>query len=787
MRHFKLFLVAIILHSSLFTFHCFAQAEHYEWHSLPFGGGGFVTGLINSPAEPGLMYARTDVGGAFRWQDETSSWVPITDWAGEDQCGYLGVESIAIDPTQANVVYLYLGTSYWNWGLSGIFRSEDYGETFKRQADVTQKFPAHGNGVGRAAGEMLAVCPWKPDMLVCGSRTRGVWRSMNQGKTWTRVGSTSFKNDQKVAFVQFVEHDSTIYVGLQVKDAANLFVSHDEGRTWAAVEWSATEFMPHRATLSRDSLLYVACSDSQGPSTGNSKGAIMRLNTHTGEWTDISPEHLSFGDVAVSEQNPDWLVTSTYSMWRAINWVSGKTQWGDQVFVSKNGGKTWTNLMSTNRARFSEPLVVWAKDGTAQLHWCGSIRIDPFNTQRAFFISGNGIFVSDNIFAANPKFRMAVTGLEETVPTSLATTIGGPVITTLGDVDGCVYEDVHTYYKKHTPAMGTTGYCCIAAQAPDIFARLKSNSPQIYLTENRGRTWKEIKGPATVTDGHSYQYAALSADGRVLMTVPYEMKPIYTTDRGKTWHDVPGQTAVVAMHGDGLDPDVFYIYTSGKLYTYRLDPATDEMTYTTRVIADVKNDRTMAVVPGRAGDLWMARGSSGLAHVTDAHTVKPTVKNITLSYVTCVGVGAPREADGYPALYIWGKPRSTNKTGLYRSDDEGKTWTRINDDQHQFGGPGNAQFVKGDMNVYGRVYMSTVGRGVICGTRIEDTEDGIERPTSDPSREGRGVAGVVYDLAGREIVNLRSASGDASYLKKSSNCKLTRGLYIIGGKKVCVK
>ena len=34
---------------------------------------------------------------------------------------------------------------------------------------------------------------------------------------------------------------------------------------------------------------------------------------------------------------------------------------------------------------------------------------------------------------------------------------------------------------------------------------------------------------------------------------------------------------------------------------------------------------------------------------------------------------------------------------------------------HQFGGPGNGNFVQGDMNTFGVVYMSTVGRGTIVG------------------------------------------------------------------------
>ena len=53
------------------------------------------------------------------------------------------------------------------------------------------------------------------------------------------------------------------------------------------------------------------------------------------------------------------------------------------------------------------------------------------------------------------------------------------------------------------------------------------------------------------------------------------------------------------------------------------------------------------------------------------------------------------------------------------SEDEGATWKRINDDNLQFGGTGNGKFVYGDWNVYGRVYMSTLGLGVVYGDLIQ--------------------------------------------------------------------
>src|SRR5436309_14600727 len=51
--------------------------------------------------------------------------------------------------------------------------------------------------------------------------------------------------------------------------------------------------------------------------------------------------------------------------------------------------------------------------------------------------------------------------------------------------------------------------------------------------------------------------------------------------------------------------------------------------------------------------------------------------------------------------------------GVFRSDDAGATWIRINDDQHQYGITN--QPITGDPRIYGRVYFGTNGRGAIYG------------------------------------------------------------------------
>ena len=117
-----------------------------------------MTAVVASTAEKNLFYARTDVGGAYRWDEATNSWIPLLDWASEEERGYFGVDAIALDPRAANRLYLFVGTSYFNGGKSAILRSEDYGKTFLI-TEVTNQFKAHGNGMGRQNGERLAVDP----------------------------------------------------------------------------------------------------------------------------------------------------------------------------------------------------------------------------------------------------------------------------------------------------------------------------------------------------------------------------------------------------------------------------------------------------------------------------------------------------------------------------------------------------------------------------------------------------------------------------------------------------
>ena len=49
----------------------------YQYGNLPIPGGGYVTGLLYHPTERDLLYARTDIGGTYRFDPEKQRWISL--------------------------------------------------------------------------------------------------------------------------------------------------------------------------------------------------------------------------------------------------------------------------------------------------------------------------------------------------------------------------------------------------------------------------------------------------------------------------------------------------------------------------------------------------------------------------------------------------------------------------------------------------------------------------------------------------------------------------------------
>jgi hypothetical protein len=698
----------IFLIIMLFTAEVLHAQETYTWKNVAIGGGGFVTGIITSKTEQNLVYARTDVGGAYRWKESEQRWISLLDWVSEDELGFLGVESIAIDPVETNKVYMLVGTSYFNSGKTAVLRSDDYGSTFA-VVDVTSKFKAHGNGMGRQSGEKLVVDPNKTNVLFCGTRANGLFQSNDAGSNWIKVSGLSVTTTSNGNGVSFVVLDpstgslgsatQTIIAGVS-QTGTNLYRSDNGGASFTPITGAPTALTPHRAVLTSNRDLYITYVNNAGPWDISGAGQIWKYNLSSGAWTNVTPSGFAgaYGGISVDPANASRIVASSLN-----SYVAQNGSWGDRIFLTTNGGANWVDVV--NRGfQLDDNGIDWI-NGHA-IHWAGCIEFDPFNSKKAWVISGNGVFKTDDIDATTNIWRFEVKGIEETVPLDIVSMPNGPLMTGIGDYDGFRHMNADTYSAIHTPRMGTTTSIAVASLNPNVMLRVGDKG---YYSLDKGLTWAEcsVKGVKGSV--------AISADGKVFFHCPEGSSVVYrSTDNGTSWAAISGVSISNARPvADHTNINKIYLYNS--VTGAMLISINKGASFASTGSPGTNGSKIIRLTPGKEGDLWVALYGNGLTRSTNSG--QSFAKLSAVSYCGAIGFGKEAPGKTFPAVYIWGTVSGVR--GIHRSDDEGVTWKRVNDDAHEYGGPANGQFVIGDMNVYGRVYMSTAGLGLVYGESSE--------------------------------------------------------------------
>lgn len=122
----------------------------------------------------------------------------------------------------------------------------------------------------------------------------------------------------------------------------------------------------------------------------------------------------------------------------------------------------------------------------------------------------------------------------------------------------------------------------------------------------------------------------------------------------------------------------------------------------------------MKTVPGQNGGIWAYHdgSSGGLWKSINSGSTFTQVSGVTR--VRVMAFGAKVSGSSHPAaVYIWGQRTGDTQNWLYRSDDMGATWVKINDANHQFGV--SIRALDADRVSYGKVYVGTSGRGIVVG------------------------------------------------------------------------
>jgi hypothetical protein len=710
-----------------------APAGPYNWKSVAIGGGGFVSGIVFSPAQSGLVYARTDVGGFYRSTDGGAHWVALTDGYPASMGNTLGGESIAPDPGNANNVYA-AGGMYESAGNGVILSSTNQGASWTINPIGV---PMGGNDTGRGMGERLAVDPNDGAILYFGSRGSGLYKSVNSGGSWTKVTAFPATGDVNatgtswglpvVAFDKrggSASGSTTIYVAAATTTAgSNLYHSTDGGTSWTEIAGGPTGLMAHHAAVGSDGTVWLAYSNNYGPynTTGVTLVGQVWKYSATGAWTNVTPASNwggMAGGISVDAQNPSHVIVST------LDWYAP-----DRLLATTNGGASWSVIgqppLAGNPVGSTyddQGAAYWyaggAQIGTGPTNWVEAVALDPFDSNHAMHGTGAGIWSSSNIGSATGANGQGVTwtfadqGLEETVPQFMLPSVSGAFLGAIGDLGGMRNTDLDTYSttgEYTNPTQSNVNWIDFAESNPSFVVRVgnsgKVASDVAYSTDN-GVTWTPCATAVTgYTTANKMQSVAVATDGSRFIASPASGSgtAAFTTNNGGSWTTTTGLPSGAIVAADRVTAGTFYATSGTTLYVSTNGGVSFASANT------FTGKGAPRPVFGQAGEVWVASGS--LFRFTGAGATKMQVS--TISNVTGIGFGAPASGQTHAALFAIGTV--SGQYGFYRSDDgAGSSWTRMNDDAHQFGSlQGN--YIGGDETHIGRVFLTTGGRGYIYG------------------------------------------------------------------------
>ncbi len=726
-----------------------AAAADYVWHNVKVGGGGFIPTIVFSPAERGLAYLGSDMGGAYRWDAKAQGWLPLQN-AVQDP-NLRGVESIAPDPVDPNVVYAAVGT--YRRDPAAIIRSADRGATW---TTVMVPFRMGGNEEGRGLGPRLAVDPNDTSVLYYASRYDGLQKSTDAANSWSKVGTFPVtglgvpeRRERPHAGLSFVVFDpsngtrgspsKTIFVGVADPGEVHLYRSDDAGQTWFAVKGGPRSgLLPAQAQLDGKGILYVTYSDSMGP-YGVRDGAVFKLDTHANTWTDITPEKGAdrppggYNGLSLDRQQPDTLVVASIDR--------GKD--GDIIWRSTDVGAHWQDIRALSvRDVSSTPYLLWGKKQAGFGWWQTGLAIDPFDSGHVAYTTGATVYgTSDFLNArtgATVHWRPWVDGVEQTAILTLTSPPAGPhLLSGFGDIGGFAHFDLDRSEPifEH-PIFINTNTIDYAGRAPNVVVRSGTHEANAagrtatlaYSTDS-GKTWRPLYAPApagyVVPDPMPYNHSdpytdaaiVTSADGKrfTVMTPPVA---VFTSDRGKHWSRVKGLPAGGRPVPDRANARRSYAvdFAKGIVFASRDGGAHFRPLRTKGLPADLHADRPawreiawpLMATPGFMGDLWYLSGS-GLYHSSNGG--RSFVRTNSGLKVAALAFGKTPPGKRYPALFAVGT--KDNLTAIWRSDDAGRSWLRVNDEQHEYGR--TYRCIAGDPRIFGRVYVGTDGFGIVYG------------------------------------------------------------------------
>ncbi len=308
------------------------QPLHFQF--VGPASGGRIASISGVPGDTAVWYLGSASGGVWKSIDGGHSFGPVFDKEPVQAIG-----ALAVAPSNHNIVWAGTGEA---WAIrdadvmgDGIYKSTDGGMHWTHMG-LTQT-----GRIGR-----IIVNPTDPDIVyVCAlgrttgpQQERGVYRTMDGGKTWNRVlfvnentGCSGLSLDLEnpaVLFAGMWQVEMHTYAELGGGPSSGIYVSRDSGATWSKVEDPG---LPHEPLGKIDVAVAPTASNRVYALIQTvDQGSVWRSDDGGHHWHVVSWNRLLIGragyyiHLAVSSGNADEVLLANSGFYR-----------------STDGGRTW--------------------------------------------------------------------------------------------------------------------------------------------------------------------------------------------------------------------------------------------------------------------------------------------------------------------------------------------------------------------------------------------------------------------------------------------------------------
>lgn len=765
MNRLNLLLALIVIASSFYA----QQVEDYTWKNVPIGGGGYITGMKIHPLDATKRYYRTDVGGAYRWNEQSGRMEQLIYLENQDLYSVVG---IALHPTDTSILYMSASRKC-NPNNSAILYSTDGGTTVQKlNIPGGSPFYFAGNG-GRDCdtqtdnnapnskdkdrqGTPLSINPHNTNELFIGSRETGLYILELNTLNLTSVPNSQIPhNNTQYSIRSVVFHPTQPYVyiaytnyGLFIGDLnTNTFYNTDPANQYPQLKKAID------ISISKDAdYMLLACKTDGILKADLQNPANPQMEVLSGY---NSPDDEGYLTVDCSPHDNDVAVT-----------VVADWDHDNEFQVTTNAGDNWTQISGS--VPNGNNIFPW-RSGAFASH-VSQIAFSPSDPQELHYTSWFSTFQCNNfsVNGSNVWHNFESKGHEEIVPTEIVATpentVGNFLMVGSADHTGFIFDDAieerdsfATFdTSDRSPALGG-----LKKSSSMDFCENNPDNMIVCLT----REWVASDGGALKTsDGGlswqllpdylpSYQKSliAMSSNDPDNIIFLNNTHMMFTKNGGQTIQDANGTNNLPSscslpfnvnckapsnLSGENINGSVFgamrnltadrslgcvfYYYdwdgsfnisTNGGedwcIMNENTLPATTNIWIKTRLIS----------IPNHPGHLWININNK-LWHSTDGG-------NSWINYSALYDVNDVRALSfgkglnaSYSALYIYGTVEGNNNNRIYRSDDAGLSWVRINDPQEKEIW-GDIKMIAGDRNIAGRVYGTASGQGVVFGEAVK--------------------------------------------------------------------